>query len=226
MSEMSYDPVNIFRRSLYVCKPLSIEEERRLYDQLKQPDMYLACRPGKAYIEARNRLAEAILPWCYVRIASRIKQRDEATMLACDAAMCAAETFDPDKGRLSTWAAWCCMKVMSRYCKSRLRDQKWSINCAIVGDKALGSVLPASPAYDPAVNAVAQEDHEDEERVYERVRWALATLPQRHADIVLAYVCGNQTLQEVGRTHGITRERVRQLVQKTLNRLKTALLAG
>jgi RNA polymerase sigma-32 factor len=70
-------------------------------------------------------------------------------------------------------------------------------------------------------------DHEEQLVLTRRTQAALAGLPPRERQIVEQRILAEapRTLQEIADEFGISRERVRQLEQNALRRLKTALLA-
>jgi RNA polymerase sigma-32 factor len=70
-------------------------------------------------------------------------------------------------------------------------------------------------------------DHEEQQVLARRTQAALAGLPPRERQIIEQRILAEapRTLQEIADEFGISRERVRQLEQSALRRLKTALVA-
>lgn len=86
-------------------------------------------------------------------------------------------------------------------------------------DGSLFDYLPDELAVDP-------EDETHQHALREVVEWALASLDEREAKVVRFYygLDGQEpmTLEEIGEVLGVSRERVRQIKEKTLDRLRHA----
>lgn len=112
--------------------------------------------------------------------------------------------FDPERGRLSTFA-WNVSMARAMYVAGR-------------GHRALLQV----PVDSEGDESWAYEQTWDTE-VDDRPAIAMRCLPQRLLELVLQRFYEGMTLDAMGALHGITRERVRQLLCKAVKRMRDAL---
>ncbi|HTI38299.1 MAG TPA: FliA/WhiG family RNA polymerase sigma factor [Vicinamibacterales bacterium] len=88
------------------------------------------------------------------------------------------------------------------------------------GDNVDGSTLPAAlvPSEPPA------PDHAYEEReVRDRIRAAIASLPQRERKVIGMYYYAEATMKQIGAEIGVNESRVSQLHARAIQRLRKAL---
>ncbi len=138
----------------------------------------------------------------------------------------AAECFDPSKGfQFSTYASyWIASKIQRVY--TQAKEPKRAGDRRVIQEAALGGhrdePLPlADLAVDPAP-AVPDQAHERHEAEVARllVNDLLRHLDERTARMVRAHVCDGMTLEAIGSIEGRTKERIRQIVAKGMDRIK------
>jgi len=132
--------------------------------------------------------------------------------------MRAAEKFDFARGtKFSTYATWA---VMKNYARS-IPEQHYKTSRYITGQEL---VLDQAPDRRPEENHAADREH-----VREAIDVGLKELTEREREVVRHHFgLANKeqqpiTLEQLGRRWGITKERVRQIEQKALSRLREIL---
>jgi RNA polymerase primary sigma factor len=177
--------------------------------------------------------------WCVNRYAPlRFREDphlfDEMVQEARIGLMIAARKFDPARGvRFGTYATW--------WCRQRIRRaaDNWSLGVARVpvhvrGEdrlellrklrgRSLHGPVPHGKRPDhwhPAANSPgpAELAAEADDRAY--IHRCLRYLPRRQRRVIEMRCLEGATLDQVGRELGITRERVRQLEERALARLR------
>ena len=131
--------------------------------------------------------------------------------------MRAVEKFDYARGnKFSTYATWA---IMKNYARS-IPEQHYHCSRYVTGqDAVLDSAADHRPAPAP---------ESDRKRVRELIAEALGSLTEREREIVsghfgLAKRDGTLTLEQLGKRFGVTKERVRQIEQRALGRLREVL---
>lgn len=148
----------------------------------------------------------------------------------------AAEKFDRGAGvRFSTYAQFWIRSRMRYYIVSTSRAVRVPVSakkmksffssqipCDISMNSPLGDgfefgdTIPSShPRPDEIVEEVI-----DGERASDAVRLAIESLKPRYADVVNSRFMGEETLEDVGRRLGVSRERVRQIETLALNEIR------
>lgn len=222
------DPFGIFLADLRNCPRLSPAEE------------YAAGVAWRDFAdeEARQRMILSILPWAVRRACNWCRSRplshEDASSLASEGAIAAVDTYDPDKGRLSTHVAWHVRQKVQRYVDQDL---------TVIHVPSCGKSSPATQPYarqvlqgvaslstptghhgtdkgelgdlltDYSVSAqqVVATVEQQEER--QQLHGLVDRLPRRLREIILGRLRG-QSLEEIGNKFRVTRERVRQLEYK------------
>jgi RNA polymerase primary sigma factor len=131
--------------------------------------------------------------------------------------MRAVEKFDYALGnKFSTYATWAVMKNYARSIpEQRYRNQRYMTGQEIALDSQ-------------ADDRVAEPSSSDRQHVREMIDEAIAQLDDREREIVinhfgLGHEQETQTLEQLGQRFGVTKERIRQIERRALNRLKGVL---
>lgn len=160
--------------------------------------------------EERNRLVEANIGLVGYVMSTRLRpeyRSDDIYQIGCMALIRAAETFDPSRGfKFQAYAVKCIWAKMVQgpvRLQRRFEETRRPLSEISLAEIPDGSDTTAIEADEPTWIA----------------RWLVAMLPARERFIIERRMDG-WTLQEVGRSLRITRERVRQLEMRALNDLK------
>lgn len=190
---------------------LSADEEQELAKRIQEGDL-----------SARNRLVEANLPFV-LKIAgkySRYCKKFSLTDLIEEGNLGlirAAEKFDPSLGRFLTYARfWIAVRV-SNFVTNR-EEKMLNEDCHKKGDdEGIGILLGISSERDDIA------DFEKLEQFQYLAKKLLSNLRGRERKIVAMYFGLEDgephTLEEVGKTFGITKQRVKQIVSRALEDL-------
>ena len=131
--------------------------------------------------------------------------------------MRAVERFDYARGnRFSTYATWA---IMKNFARSIPQEHYHGTRYMTGNDELLSQAADRSEA---------PTHSEDQERVRELIAEGLRELSEREREIVSSHFGlgahrGSVTLEQLGQRFGVTKERVRQIEQKALARLKEVL---
>jgi len=189
---------------------VSEAEQRRLYD---------AAKAGSA--EAQNALAESVLPWAivyaqrFVHVA-HLTQEDVTSCAGMGIAI-ALQTWRPEKGALASYVRrpirWEALKIgFDRGHVLQHGKRKKRVKALSVGDgfhiRHHTCEQPGPAARTETANSLS------------RMHTLIRTLPGRLEHILRLYYFESQTLQTIGDTLGISRERVRQLKARALGQLR------
>ncbi|HWB73654.1 MAG TPA: sigma-70 family RNA polymerase sigma factor [Nannocystaceae bacterium] len=179
-------------------------------------------RRRDAFLRARNRFVAANL-----RLVVMFAQRHGRTTMALGdriqegnlGLMKAVDRFDPERGvRFSTYAAWWIRHAIVRPAAKLQNASARNASCRGEDD-----------GVDELCDASSLAELEDVVDRRDRVRMlaALAELPDRERDIVHERFAlpgaTAETFEEIGRRHGISRERARQVQRVALDRLRRKL---
>lgn len=147
--------------------------------------------------------------------------------------MQAVDRFDPSLGKFSTYAVFWIRQKLNRALSNHSRTIR--LPCYVVtalnkagwqpeGNKTLehaASVRCESLDSEEAREVAApNKDDKPEQTVLAALQDALFTLPKRDRYIISQRFFQDKTLEEVGTQLGLTRERVRQLQNRALKRLR------
>jgi RNA polymerase sigma factor (sigma-70 family) len=156
----------------------------------------------------------------YSRNYSRLYDYDDLAAMALEAVWVATGSYDAREG--TSFKTWAYRVITHRF---------WVIHKYLNNKGRRKAKLESLEAEDDeglkwqflCPNRLADQELEVTERQAHLGR-ALRTLPPRQRAILEERVLGDRTLEEIGRDHAITRERVRQLEQQALLRLRKALI--
>ncbi len=228
-----------YLRSLYETPLLSSEQERdlfRRYNYLK----YKAARAIEAadpcvvsaadlaqirslvsdYQSIRRRLIQANLRLVVSIAKKHVGWSPNFQEVVSDGNMSlmrAVENFDYARGfKFSTYATWAVVKNYAR----TIPESHYHFNRHVTGQDELLEMATAAPA-DPAVKS-------DTDRVREMLVDSMKGLSERERAVVTnhygLFESGTpQTLEELGRRFGVTKERVRQIEKKAIEKIRTVL---
>jgi len=224
--------------SLYEVPLLSREQEAHLFRQmnyLKHRALKLRAKldPAKARIQEIERIEElqdqaaAVkeqLISCNMRLVVSIAKRHAAQSnnlfeLISDGNMSlirAVEKFDYSRGnKFSTYASWAIMKNFAR----SIPDEKHRRERYVTGHEEVFQSAADTRTNEQEVVAV-------QEQAVSRVNHLLDSLDPRERQIIrmragLDNYQEGMTLEEIGQQIGVTKERVRQLTVRAMNKLKT-----
>ena len=187
--------------------------ERRLMDQIE--------RLYDEAVATKNRIISANLR-LVVSIAKRYVGRAEGFFeLVSDgnvSLMRAAEKFNVSLGyRFSTYASWAIMKNLARTIPSELRHRDRF--CTSHAEMFNATEDPRTDQYEQESSQLRRESH---------VKRILNHLDEREQRIVVdrfGLIRGQEplTLKQVGAAMGVTKERIRQIQSRALNKLRTAV---
>jgi RNA polymerase primary sigma factor len=134
--------------------------------------------------------------------------------------MRAVENFDYARGvKFSTYASWA---VMKNYARSIPEQRCHSARFVTGQDEALEAV---------ADRREAEASETDRRKVRELITAGLGELDEREREIVSSHFGlgghnGVLTLEQLGQRFGVTKERIRQIEQRALGRLRQLLSPG
>lgn len=257
-----------FMRGIGKAPFTTAEEERSLYEQLKQQGV-LRQRAQKRLVESHMRLVVAVAANFVGRGISLQDLVQDGVVGLYDA----LDKFQPDKGRFKTYAGWWVrMRIsesltnLSRTVRlpapvqaklralKKLQDEfarngviptsealasalgvdvrKLSqLEMAALGTTSLDSPLTSDDDERTLVDVIPDDNASDPAEAIDRektiafLHQALDTLDEREKDIVLkrfGFIGDEeQTLEQLSVTYGVTRERIRQIEAKALQKLRT-----
>jgi len=168
---------------------------------------------------------QAMLIQCNLRLVVSIAKRHvgnapdlfETSSDGNIALMRAVEKFDYTRGnKFSTYASWAIMRNFARTIpEHRYRNRRYQTGT----DEFLESAPDACPA---------DETEWERKGLRDRIGEALTSLDEREREIVqshfgLARAGQTQTLEQIGKRLGVTKERIRQIERRALNKLRDVL---
>ncbi len=131
--------------------------------------------------------------------------------------MRAVEKFDCQRGtKFSTYATW---SIMKNYARS-IPEQRYRSARYVTGQEEL---LDAKADHHPAPASKSDRQH-----VRKAIAEGIGELDEREREIVSSHFglggkCGALTLEQLGQRFGVTKERIRQIEQRALARLREVL---
>lgn len=133
----------------------------------------------------------------------------------------AERTYDESKGKWSTWAAYYIRKAMREAVginTTRVRAHNHTISLDVPLDAGEGDITLMDILEDESIPEASSGLIEAERAV--AVREAVHRLEERKREVVEKHDLEGQSFAEIGRSWGLTRERVRQLRDKALRDLR------
>jgi RNA polymerase primary sigma factor len=208
-----------FRRYNYL--KFKIDRLRRELDELHAKDDQLD-KIEKLLVKAeevKNQILRANLR-LVVSIARRhVGQAPYFFEVVSDGNLClmrAVEKFDYSRGfKFSTYASWAIMRNYAR----TIPEKMYAANRLVTGTEELLETAPAPDQTDQdSINEAARHT----------IKQGLHHLNDRERDIIVRHYGLNKhkkpmTLEQIGKIFGVTKERIRQIEQKALSKLRVAL---
>jgi len=204
------------------CKILPRADERRLallYRETGDQD-------------ARQRLILSVLPWCctYANRKFGWLNTDDRYSAACLAAIEAVDHFDPDKGRLTTYAIWRVRSVVMRGSYRLVHTPLYLESPNGKAMKAAKKLYKQCAAAARHIEGIAQRDERfscrgmshtaltDRADALAWIRCQAEEISVQTAEVVKGRLAG-ETLEEIGARIGLTREQCRQILKKATEKL-------
>ena len=211
--------INIYYREIRKYQPLTKEQEQQPTTLVKQGDE----QARKTLIEHNLRLVTHIAQEYYhpsVELLDLIQEGNIGLIEAVD-------RFDPELGyQFSTFAVWWIRKMILLYLGKD--EDKVSLDLPILGEA--GEILRLGDTIIDEENTLGGQSCEkqgarlEHEQSMQQMRVRMAKLPMREKEVLMMlYGIGLKralTLQEIARLLNITPERVGQIRDKALGRLK------
>jgi RNA polymerase primary sigma factor len=215
------------------------------YDELKRykpitraKEKELICKAKNGDINAQNEILTANLRFVF-NVASRYKGNGAAISDLISEGnlglVKAIQKFDPNKDvKFISYAVWWVRNAMQEFIKKRqtilnVEKEEESLNI-VVGD---GNIKDGEDDYVIKKEVILSNEEDEEKRELQKnqkkiVDKILSILSEREKYIVEEYYGINgkkeKNLEEIGNELGITKERVRQIKQVSLNKLRSEIL--
>jgi len=215
------------------------------YDELKRykpitraKEKELICKAKNGDINAQNEILTANLRFVF-NVASRYKGNGAAISDLISEGnlglVKAIQKFDPNKDvKFISYAVWWVRNAMQEFIKKRqtilnVEKEEESLNI-VVGD---GNIKDREDDYVTKKEVILSNEEDEEKRELQKnqkkiVDKILSILSEREKYIVEEYYGINgkkeKNLEEIGNELGITKERVRQIKQVSLNKLRSEIL--
>ena len=157
---------------------------------------------------------------------------DDLVQCGYPAMAAAVESYSPENGSFSTWFMYYLQKEFAEATGYRTqRGRNEPLNESLSLDKPLSdevdSVVFGDLVPDQRATATmeAVEDHEYQRQLHEAVEKALSALPADAAEVLRLRNYDGLTLDEAGERLMVSRERIRQLEQKGIRKLREPKIA-
>lgn len=220
--------MEILLNELRNCERFTREEEAELHAKMVDGD-----------INARDRLFMSCAPFAvslassFYRTALERKNTranlDDLTQEGLWGLLEAVDRFDPAKGRLMTVAYFRVRRRLLLYFKTN-RIIYIPVNKANIVDEKnpgtmfVGTLSKTRRSYDGSDNspidncnpAILAEDADEAQRIMDKV----GSLPERQRDILHRRFWRDETLSRIGASMGISKERVRQIQNNALDKIR------
>lgn len=205
--------IDTFKNDLRGSNPISVEEEQQLGYRILKGDK-----------KAAEILTTANLRYAY----SYAEKYDfgkipfsDILEAACFGMHEAAERFDVRKGfRFTTYANFWMKKEIELLIESEQRNDFYSIDYKMNSKGEVTSLL----------DSIVDSCHGQKEIEYDVncMLQNLSVLTEKEYDVITRHfgLCNaeEETLQSIGKSYGVSREAIRQIKEKALNKLRNSLL--
>lgn len=208
----------------------------------KEEEVELCKKMREGDLEARDRLFESCIPWT-INVAKRIagnrygnpideSKLDDIVQAGLFGLLECLKRFDPEKSRLTTYSSWWVRKE----CLAWLwKDRTIYLPRYLSGKDFRGIGIPSVYYLDlhhnngrdtiPIELSLNHKDFEEVDNADEidlLMKKSIDVLTETEKEILFLRSRG-KTLRQIGVTHGICKERVRQLQNKAVERLRNLL---
>lgn len=218
--------VKTYYDELKKYKPITRAKEKELIRKAKNGD-----------IDAQNEILTSNLRFVF-NIAGRYKGNGAAISDLISEGnlglIKAIQKFDPDKNvKFISYAVWWVRNAMQEFIKKRqtylaVEKEEDSLNSAVTEHRLTDDddeyIIRADVVLSDEEDEEIRELHENQKRIVDKL---LASLSDRERYIVERYygICGKEkNLEEIGKEIGITKERVRQIKEESLKKLRSNIL--
>lgn len=144
----------------------------------------------------------------------------------------AVETYNPTAGAFSTWLMYYLRKAFAETAGYRTqKGRQEPLNNYLSLDTPLTDDADSDDLMDVVADPAGLQWRESlenivwREQLHEALEVALATIPEKYADVMRLRHYQDLSLAEVGKIRGISRERIRQMENKAIRQLRKPSVA-
>lgn len=150
----------------------------------------------------QQKLVESLRPYLITMAARKCPGDEDARSVAFEAACRAAKRYKPDRGTsFKTYCVWFVRGTLKDYIRGKLQNrERMKTNCPPI----------TVPVNNPGIEEFEIED-------------LLTVLPKRDRQMFRLWHLDNYTLQQISNMYSISRERVRQIIERCKARLRREL---
>ncbi len=220
----------MFRKDVGHCQRFTRAEEADLHAKM--------VKGGERGCVARDRLFVSCVPWA-IRWATSFHKAalhrgntranlDDMIQEALWGLLESLDKLDPAKGRLTTIAAYHIRKRLMSYIKTnsliRIPVAKFAVkdefNPATNPVKSFAAMTDFTDRDFDAIDDKQPADWPEQNDELRQLAARIRQLPEPQQDVLHKRFWDKKTLKEIGETRGVTRERIRQIETKALDRLR------
>lgn len=181
-----------------------------------------------AYIVLAKKIISKFAPNFYSSLRKELLNNEDAIADIASALMFADWRWDKDrtgfngKGKTKySYRNQCGIWAIKTYLTNKYRksNQSYSLNNIDNNDISFAENVPCNDSYDPAV-IVSEKEYMD--HISKEIHTLLSSglISDKQRDQIKEYYFGDKTLSEIGKKFGVTREAVRQNIQKGLSKIR------